>query len=548
MTLLSTPAIRDLERFLSIPAPAPVTSGPLEPEKIARQLTELTGLPFCEANLWTGELSSGPQADLFPKLPENVRSELQAAGKPSIVEADNGLIFYGVPLYDLRDPNHWSVGFVPRESASLPPELVVEATRQNWSTAEWDEWRTALPDRSSPKLIHRLILLAAGSLQEEISHHRREQEADDLARELDSVYEEISLLHMLAGNLSVSLESNELGRLCLSRIRDCVAASGCAVLLAGETEKRDWSQSGNLPFGAGDWGVLETHFEDHDWSTPFVKNQLESTTLGADFPGLRSLVVAAVRANGRRIGFVIACNARSGEFGSIEASLLNSVAMIISTHSCNLALFREQDEMLLSFVKSLVTTLDAKDSYTRGHSQRVALIAHRIARQLRLTEQETDAIYLSGLLHDIGKVGINDSILKKPGRLTDEEFALIQRHPVIGYDILSGLKKLQHILPGVRHHHESFNGTGYPDRLAGHEIPLMARVLAVADAFDAMGSNRSYRQGMPIERIETILHEGAGTQWDPVVVRAYFESRSDIHRIANEELTIDRLTDLAPRV
>ncbi|MFG0335031.1 MAG: HD-GYP domain-containing protein, partial [Maioricimonas sp. JB049] len=132
--------------------------------------------------------------------------------------------------------------------------------------------------------------------------------------------------------------------------------------------------------------------------------------------------------------------------------------------------------------------------------------------------------------------------------LTDEEFALIQRHPVIGYEILFGLKKLQHILPGVRHHHESFNGTGYPDRLAGHEIPLMARVLAVADAFDAMGSNRSYRQGMPIERIEAILYEGAGTQWDPVVVRAYFESRDEIHRIANEELTIDRLTDLAPRV
>jgi len=547
MTLLSTPAIRDLEDFLSTPIPEPAPSGPLKPEEVVRKLTELTGLPFCEANLWSGMLSGGPLAELFPRLPEEVRAELQTAGKPSTVEAGNGLIYYGVPLYDLRDPNHWCVGFVPREASNLPPELVVEATRKNWSSEEWDAWRLGLPDRSSPKLIHRLIQLAAGHVQEENSHYRREQEADDLARELDSVYEEISLLHMLAGNLSVSLESNELGRLCLARIRDCVAAGGCAVLLAGETEKCDWSQSGSLPFGTGDWNVLERHFEGHDWSTPIVRNHLESSTLGADFPGLRSLVVAAVRANGRRIGFVIACNARSGEFGSIEASLLNSVAMIISTHSCNLALFREQDEMLLSFVKSLVTTLDAKDSYTRGHSQRVALIAHRIARQLRLTDDETDAIYLSGLLHDIGKVGISDSILKKPGRLTDEEFALIQRHPVIGYDILSGLKKLQHILPGVRHHHESFDGTGYPDRLSGHEIPLMARVLAVADAFDAMGSNRSYRQGMPIERIETILHEGAGVQWDPVVVRAYFESRNDIHRIANEVLTIDRLTELAPR-
>jgi putative nucleotidyltransferase with HDIG domain len=200
----------------------------------------------------------------------------------------------------------------------------------------------------------------------------------------------------------------------------------------------------------------------------------------------------------------------------------------------NIELYEQHDDLLLSFVRSLVSTLDAKDPYTRGHSERVALVSRRLADDLGLPRDDVEAIYVSALLHDIGKIGIDDRILQKAGDLTREEFAEIQRHPMIGWNILKGLKNLQHVLPGVRNHHEAWNGKGYPDGLAGEDIPLMARIIAVADSFDAMGSDRPYRKGMPIEQLEAIFRRGAGQQWDPQIVESYFRIRQDVFRLCAE--------------
>jgi HD-GYP domain-containing protein (c-di-GMP phosphodiesterase class II) len=145
-----------------------------------------------------------------------------------------------------------------------------------------------------------------------------------------------------------------------------------------------------------------------------------------------------------------------------------------------------------------------------------------------LPDEELKTIHLSGLLHDIGKIGVDDQVLRKPGALTDEEFEQIKKHPMIGYNILSGLKNLAHVLPGVRNHHENFDGSGYPDKLAGEDIPLLARVLAVADAYDAMSSDRPYRKGMPAEKIDDIFRRGADRQWDARVLDAFFRCRDDV--------------------
>ncbi|HUG93266.1 MAG TPA: HD-GYP domain-containing protein [Planctomycetaceae bacterium] len=193
---------------------------------------------------------------------------------------------------------------------------------------------------------------------------------------------------------------------------------------------------------------------------------------------------------------------------------------------------REHDELILGFVRTLVNTIDAKDHYTRGHSERVARIARRLGQELGLPEVDLRDLEQAGLLHDIGKIGINDRVLQKDGALTPDEFRHVQQHPMIGYTILEGLKSLRPVLPGVRNHHESYNGRGYPDGLAGDDIPLMARILAVADAFDAMKSDRPYRVGMPLEQVEEILRRGAGRQWDPQVIEAYFAARDEIARLA----------------
>src|SRR5262249_40419732 len=154
----------------------------------------------------------------------------------------------------------------------------------------------------------------------------------------------------------------------------------------------------------------------------------------------------------------------------------------------------------------------------------------KLAEQMGCDSKQLETLYLSGLLHDIGKIGIDDQVLRKPGRLTSAEYEHIKLHAEIGYRILKDLKQLDQVLPAVRHHHEAWDGTGYPMALAGEEIPLYARIVAVADSFDAMSSDRPYRKGMPDEKLDSILQEGAGSQWDPRVIEAFFAARDEIRQ------------------
>lgn len=188
-------------------------------------------------------------------------------------------------------------------------------------------------------------------------------------------------------------------------------------------------------------------------------------------------------------------------------------------------------ETLFGLVRCLSASLDARDPYTWGHSERVARISGRIGRELGLTEQERNDLYLGGLLHDIGKIGVPDVVLRKPIDLTEEERHLIEQHPVIGDEILIHVKQLAHIRPAVRNHHERYDGNGYPDGLQGENIPLCARIMAVADACDAMMSDRPYRKGKTIEQVESTLRKGAGTQWDRLVVQAFFKCRDGVFNI-----------------
>jgi putative nucleotidyltransferase with HDIG domain len=182
-------------------------------------------------------------------------------------------------------------------------------------------------------------------------------------------------------------------------------------------------------------------------------------------------------------------------------------------------------------VRALTSAIDAKDHYTRGHSERVAHISVCLARQLGCTEEELNTLCLSGLLHDIGKIGIDTNILRKPEALSDKEFELVKQHPEMGYEILRGVKQLDKVLPVVLHHHEAWDGTGYPHRLQGEECPLLARIAAVADSIDAMSSDRPYRRGLPDEKLDRILREGAGKQWDARIIDVVFEIREEIRNI-----------------
>ena len=180
----------------------------------------------------------------------------------------------------------------------------------------------------------------------------------------------------------------------------------------------------------------------------------------------------------------------------------------------------EQKEMVMQTITAIANTIDAKDEYTQGHSHRVAQYSAMLAQELGKSREETDRIYYVALLHDIGKIGIPDSVLHKPGRLTPEEYELIKQHPTIGANILKDIRSFPGLDVGAQYHHERYDGKGYPYGKAGDEIPEHARIVGVADTFDAMNSNRVYRKHFTKEYIINELRQGSGTQFDPVVAEA----------------------------
>jgi HD-GYP domain-containing protein (c-di-GMP phosphodiesterase class II) len=236
-------------------------------------------------------------------------------------------------------------------------------------------------------------------------------------------------------------------------------------------------------------------------------------------------------------GWLVAVNTPDGRpFSSAEVERVHYVASLIETQLANARIYTDLKGLLFGIIRALTAAIDAKDPYTSGHSERVARIAVRIAEELAVPFSRRSDLYLAGLLHDVGKIGVVDEVLHKPGPLSAEEFRAIQSHVDIGVNILKDLKKLQHILPGVRHHHESYDGSGYPDHLSAEEIPFEARILAVADSFDAMSSNRPYRKRLGLMQIDEIFREGRGRQWDPAVVDALFACRADVESVRQKGL------------
>lgn len=183
-------------------------------------------------------------------------------------------------------------------------------------------------------------------------------------------------------------------------------------------------------------------------------------------------------------------------------------------------LMNEKRQGYESILLAYDSALSLKDTYTGGHGRRVAHYTRLIAGAMGLPEAEVDSIGQAALLHDLGKIGIPDRILTKPERLTREEFAVVQKHPAAGADILRTIAPLRRHAKAVRHHHERFDGSGYPDGLRGTDIPVAARIIAVADAFDALGSNRSYRRGVSAEQALDIIAQAGGSHFDPEIVAA----------------------------
>jgi putative nucleotidyltransferase with HDIG domain len=267
-------------------------------------------------------------------------------------------------------------------------------------------------------------------------------------------------------------------------------------------------------------------------SEPVIINDAGSSD-DSDRKTGRSSMCVPLKIKDKSIGVLSVSDKANGEpFDHEDLEILLTLASQISVTLYNAQLYEDLEASYLSAVRALANSIDAKDPYTRGHSERVARYSIEIGRVLGLGAEDIKTLHVGALLHDIGKISISESIINKDSKLTDSEYETMKTHPSRGAEIIEPAKFLREKVPLIKYHHERFDGKGYPSGLKGMNIPLMARIICVADSYDAMTSKRAYRDIMPREEARNELIRCSGTQFDPKMVNAFLEVLQDENKIA----------------
>ncbi|MCR9291782.1 MAG: HD-GYP domain-containing protein [bacterium] len=355
---------------------------------------------------------------------------------------------------------------------------------------------------------------------------------DESAAQLAQSFEEQDWLREFARNATTFTKvtaANQAADGILQPLSYLLRAQDVFLIVFPEETRRSGlvsSRYGHSQFSIADISQLLKELQFTGESAPLVRNHLARPVDNGTIDSLVAVVVSDVKS---ARGFLVAVNRSLDpghpglptEFGSGDVALLEEAAALLTTQAQNMHLLLQSNELFLGTLLAMSSAIDARDPYTQGHSERVARLSYELAQILGLSEAACQEIYLSGILHDIGKIGIPDSVLLKAGHLDDKEFAVIRQHPEIGYRMVQRLGHLHFTLPGILYHHERWDGKGYPHGLQGLSIPLMARIIAVADGYDAMTSSRPYRQAMDPDRAHAIICEGAQSQWDAEIVECF---------------------------
>ena len=238
----------------------------------------------------------------------------------------------------------------------------------------------------------------------------------------------------------------------------------------------------------------------------------------------KNMLCVPVTTKGKLLGVLQAVNKNRGDFTQEHLKLLSALANQVAIAVENALLYQDLKNNFVETVSALASAIDAKDRYTGGHTKRVALFSTLIAKYMGLTKAQMDEVRMAAILHDIGKIGVEDKVLKKQAELEGEEWEHMKQHPEFGYRILAHIKSMKYVTDGMRFHHERPDGLGYPLGLKGEEIPLVARIISVADTFDAMTSNRPYRKGLSYEIAFQEIVQHRGTQFDENVVDAFVKA------------------------
>lgn len=352
-----------------------------------------------------------------------------------------------------------------------------------------------------------------------------ETHIETLSRQLAESYEEMSLLYRLREFMNELAQPQRFVRQACFELHTVLPFRWIAVRFIDDQQlARSLSAK---TFTAGDLPCSKGRFE--QLVTGLMKEMQPGRSVvldpdaAAPFGSSGAQVLAfPIARDGAVIGaFMCGDKSDDAEITNIELKMVEATAGYVSILLENSGLYEDQHAMFLGTLRALTATIDAKDPYTCGHSERVANLAADLARAYGLPEAQVERVRVAGLVHDIGKIGVPEDVLRKPGRLTDDEFEQIKRHPEIGYHILHDIPQLADVLPGVLYHHERIDGRGYPHGIDGDAIPLVAKLIALADSFDAMSSNRTYRSAMSREQVLTEIRKCAGKQFDPELAELF---------------------------
>ena len=270
-----------------------------------------------------------------------------------------------------------------------------------------------------------------------------------------------------------------------------------------------WVAQNKQPIVVNDTAKDERFYKKADEKTGFVT---------------RTVLCVPVMSGNEVVGVLQAINKKEGIFTNYDLRLITSLADQVAIALENAALHEELKRTFIEVVESLAEAIEKRDPYTGGHTKRVVRYSLMIADEVKLDNEEKDRLKMAALLHDVGKIGIDDSVLRKPAKLDDTEFEKMKAHPAIGADILGKIPQIKNIIPGILYHHEWFNGRGYPDGLSGDSLPKIARIISIADTYDAMTTDRPYRKGLTHDFALAELKKFSGIQFDPQFVEAFIHA------------------------
>lgn len=382
--------------------------------------------------------------------------------------------------------------------------------------------------------IQRQAKLFLANLRDQFRLGSLEGELSSVSEQLASTYEELSLIYQVSGGMKVNRGPADFFMQTCIEVQQVMCVAGIGVALRPDTH----ASSEPILYGQLNIGTdrLLRLCDELNRVVGVRKGALLINDLSADqnfnwlADNARQMLAVPLQRHDQVLGCLYALDKETGDFDSADSKLLNSIANESAIYLENSRLFEDMRGLMMGLLHSLTSAVDAKDPYTYGHSERVALLSRHLSQQVGLNEHDIEQVYMAGLLHDVGKIGVPESVLQKTGKLTAEEFDAMKKHPEIGARILQDVRQIKQVIPGVLHHHERYDGAGYPMGLAGEDIPLMGRIICLADSFDAMTSNRTYRRALPLEVALAEIRRCSGTHFDPRLAEAFLLTGADGYR------------------